>query len=147
MQRAIFGKRKGFHLHLRILPRVHKTDILVRQHGFDFEHIVFRHDHHQRLGRGHHAANSRDRQLLHRSGDGCGQTHQPAALLRLDQFLFERCGFLRCQVELIQQLATCLRCERGLLPLRLHQRRASFCYLGTASRQVLFLFDACLFAL
>jgi hypothetical protein len=47
---------------------------------------------------------------------------------------------------LIQQLASSLGSEGGLLLLRFCQCGADFCDFGTAARQVLFLFDAGLLA-
>ena len=66
-------------------PDVDETDVPVRDHGFDFEHGIGRHDDSQLLRRRHHAAHGMNRKLLHDAVDRRGQELKLGSLLRLHE--------------------------------------------------------------
>ena len=76
VKRAIFCKGKRIQLHFNLLPHAHKTLVLVQNLDICDDGDIVRHQHHQRLGRLHHAANGLHGQLLNRTTDRCAQLAQ-----------------------------------------------------------------------
>ena len=82
MQQAVSRKIKGIDLDFHLISGVHETDVMVADHGFNFERAVAWDDDHQGLGGGHHATDRVYGQLLHYARDRRGQLLQFGALFR-----------------------------------------------------------------
>ena len=108
MQQPVSGEIKGIDLDFHFVAGMHETDVMVAHHGFDLQRAVARHDHHQGLGRRHHAADRVYGQLLDHARHRRGQLLQLGALLGLRQIRRKAGGFTLGLGQLAEQRAAIL---------------------------------------